>query len=85
MTQFVFNGVEMNEDQFMDALNASQEIMMREQEEIREEYNVSNETASAIMYLRGRSRWTSAKETELVNRDHAGNPIPMNLVLQGEF
>jgi len=84
-TQFLFNGVSMREDDFMDAINASQEAMILEEQTIVKHYNVDHETANNIMYIRGRSRWTVAKELELVERYHAGNPVSHYEVYSGEF
>lgn len=44
---------------------------------------VTHRTASKIVYLRGRSRWTQEKEDELVRLDLAGEPVPF--VYDGEF
>lgn len=85
MTEFVFNGVSMNEEEFQQALEESQEFMVAQEKEIREKYGVSENTASAILYLRSRSRWTLEKENELITRDKAGDPIPLGKVLAGEF
>lgn len=85
MTEFVFNGVPMTEEEFHQALDESQDFMIAEEEKISEEYGVSGNTASAILYLRGRSRWTLEKENELIARDKAGNPISLGVVLSGEF
>jgi hypothetical protein len=85
VTTFSFNGVEMTEEEFRKALDESQEYMRGEERRIQEEYGVTLNTASAIMYLRGRSRWTLEKELELIERDHAKNPISLGTVLSGEF
>lgn len=85
MTQFVFNGVELDEEAFNGALAEAQEFMIAMEDEIRLQYGISRNTAAAIFYLRGRSRWTLEKEQELVDRDRAGNPISLGNVLSGEF
>jgi hypothetical protein len=85
MTEFVFNGVELDEEAFLGALAEAQEHMIDAENQIRLDYGVSRNTASAIFYLRGRSRWTLEKEHELVKRDHAGDPISLGMVLSGEF
>lgn len=85
MTEFSFNGVEMDQESFMEALDLAQESMMESESAIRQQYGVSDQTASAIFYLRGRSRWSEEKEQELVDRDRAGNPISLGAVLSGEF
>jgi hypothetical protein len=85
MTEFVFNGVELDEEAFLGALAEAQEYMRDAEKQIRLDYGVSRNTASAIFYLRGRSRWTLKKEHELVDRDRAGDPIPLGKVLSGEF
>lgn len=82
MTEYSFNSQPMSEDEFYQALD---EVMMHEEQIIQDKYEVSSQTASAILYLRSRSRWTQEKEQELVDRDHAGNPISLGVVLSGEF
>lgn len=85
MTEFSFNGQSMDKDEFIQALNESQEYMIAEEDRIKEEFGVSENTASAILYLRSRSRWTQEKEDELIDRDLAGMPISLGRVLRGEF
>lgn len=85
MTKFAFNGEEVSEERFMELLNESQDAMIEAEQRVRNEYDVSHQTASAICYLRTRSRWTWEKEIELINRDRAGNPIPLMSVLSGDF
>lgn len=85
MTEFMFDGVELDETAFLGALAEAQEQMIEAEKDVRIHYGVSRNTASAIFYLRGRSRWTMEKEQELVARDHAGDPISLGMVLSGEF
>lgn len=86
MTEFFINGTKIeNEEEFLEMLDKSQEYMIEQEKNIAETFQVSPDTASAIFYLRTRSRWTEAKEMELVNRDHEGNPISLGVVLSGEF
>lgn len=85
MTELWFNGKQVSEEEFNQMLNDSQEFMVEEEKKIKKEFGVSENTASAILYLRSRSRWTPEKETELIKRDHAGNPISLGAVLSGEF
>jgi hypothetical protein len=85
MTEFFFNGVQMSEDELNKALDESQERMIGEIRKIELEFGVSNSTACAIFYLRGRSRWTEEKEKELVTRDKIGFPISLGAVLSGDF
>lgn len=85
MNEFNFNGVEVNEEQFIALCESAESAINWELEEIHDRYGVSDETANAIVYLRGRSRWTIEKEQELVQRDLTGNAIPMNQVLSGDF
>lgn len=85
MTELWFNGMQVSEEEFNQMLNDSQEFMIEEEKKIKEKFHVSDDTASAILYLRSRSRWTLEKETELIERDHAGNPISLGAVLSGEF
>lgn len=86
MTEFFVNGEQVeNEEEFVRAVNAAQEIMIEQEKIIAETHGVSANTASAIFYLRTRSRWTLDKERELIDRDHAGNPISLGVVLSGEF
>lgn len=85
MTEYYFNSEPMDENEFYQALEESQEVMIHEEQMIQDQYEVSPQTASAILYLRTRSRWTQEKEKELVDRDHSGNPISLGAVLSGEF
>jgi hypothetical protein len=85
MIDFFFNGEEMSRDDLVEALNRSQQYMLDAEEEIKERYGVSDDTASAIAYLRTRSRWTEEKEKELVTRDKIGFPISLGAVLSGDF
>lgn len=84
-TEFFFNGEKVTEDEMYDRLDESQLLMEKEEERAAQDYGVSKQTASAICYLRTRSRWTREKEQELVDRDKAGNPISLNTVLSGDF
>lgn len=84
-TELWINGVQVTDEEFMQALDESQERMIEVENNIREAFGVSPDTASAIFYLRGRSRWTEEKEQELIDRDKAGNPISLGDVLSGEF
>lgn len=83
--ELYFNGQQVTEQELFDALDESQEFMISEEKKIADMYGVSDDTASAIFYLRTRSRWTSEKENELVDRDKRGNPISLGVVLSGEF
>lgn len=85
MTELYFNGKLVSEEEFEQMLNDSQEYMIEREQEIKEKFGVSENTASAILYLRSRSRWTPEKEAELIERDKAGNPISLGAVLAGEF
>lgn len=86
MTELYLNGEHFDdEESFLAALNESQDRVIDQENKIKEEYDVSSNTASAIFYLRSRSRWTLEKENELVERDHANNPIPLGAVLAGKF
>lgn len=71
--------------EFQAAMDEWQDAVLDEHKKIELEYGVSAPTANAIYYLRSRSRWTEEKEQELIDRDHWGNPIPLNMVLTGEF
>jgi hypothetical protein len=85
MTEFFFNGEEMSKEDLVSALDKSQQYMLDAEAEIKEQYGVSDDTASAIAYLRTRSRWTEEKEKELVTRDKIGFPISLGAVLSGDF
>lgn len=85
MTEFNFNGQDMSEREFLEALDETQELIVAEEKNIRDTFGVSDSTAGAIMYLRSRSRWTQEKEQELIDRDKAGDPISLGTVLSGEF
>lgn len=84
-TEFVFNGVKVTEEEFQTLLKESAQAMAVQEEALVKAYGISEETAGAIVYLRSRSRWTEAKEQELIERDKAGNPIALAVVLRGEF
>ena len=85
MTELYFNGKRVSEEEFEQMLNDSHEYMVEREKEIKKKFGVSENTASAILYLRSRSRWTLEKEAELIKRDKAGNPISLGAVLAGEF
>lgn len=86
MTDFFINGEQVEDEAaFVKALDEAQEYMITQEKEIREKFDVSDDTASAILYLRGRSRWTPEKELELIERDKAGDPISLGAVLSGDF
>lgn len=85
MAELWVDGQLVSEEEFERMLNDSQEYMVYRENEIKKKYGVSENTASAILYLRSRSRWTLEKETELIERDKAGKPISLGLVLSGEF
>ena len=72
-------------DRLNEAMAEWQDAMIRDQRDIEKEFSVSASTASAIQYLRTRSRWTQGKEDELITRDHDNNPIDLGEVLSGEF
>lgn len=84
-TEFSLNGEEVSEEELQEALNEAREEMVEAENNIREVFGVSAPTASAILYLRGRSRWTREKEEELIKRDKEGKPIPFGKILAGEF
>jgi hypothetical protein len=84
--EFFINGIKMlDEREFVNTLDEMQETLVMDRDSIQEDLGVSEDTASAIQYLRSRSRWTPEKELELVVRDKLGNPIPLGTVLSGEF
>ena len=85
MTEFYWNGMKVTEEEMNQLANAQQEYMIENINAIRDVLEVSEDTASAIHYLRTRSRWTEEKEQELIDRDRVGNPIPLHDVLSGEF
>lgn len=85
MTELWFNGKLVTEKEFERLLNESQQYMIDSETKIREKFGVSPNTASAIFYLRTRSRWSEEKEAELIARDKAGDPISLGAVLSGEF
>lgn len=83
---FFVNGIQMQDErEFTDALDMMHETLAMDQAALQENLEVSEETASAIQYLRSRSRWTPEKELELIVRDRQGDPIPLGYVLSGEF
>ena len=77
------NGVEMAPDEFDAALAEVHVAMAEEERSIAATYGCSDECASAISYLRSRSRWSEAKEAHLVALDRTGEPLPD--VYSGEF
>ena len=84
--EFFVNGIRMQDErEFTDALDTMHETLTMDQAALQENLGVSEETASAIQYLRSRSRWTPEKELELIVRDKEGDPIPLGYVLSGEF
>lgn len=84
--EIYFNNTRLNSvSELNSVMDAWQDSMVEEERRIIDELEVSPNTASAILYLRSRSRWTVAKEQELISRDRAGNPIPLGDVLSGEF
>lgn len=74
-----------SEEEFIQIMDEWQDAMIVDQLAIAKEFEVSDQTAMAIQYLRSRSRWTQIKEDMLIEADHAGNPIPLNTVLCGDF
>jgi len=84
--ELFFNGERVeSQEELGRLLRASTETMEAVERDAKALYGVSDQTASAIVYLRSRSRWTEEKEMELVRRDLAGDPIPLGTVLSGEF
>lgn len=83
--EIILDGKMVTEKELAELLNELQERRIDAEEKIREEFGVSHETASAIFYLRTRSRWTQGKELELINRDRAGEPVSLGTVLSGDF
>jgi hypothetical protein len=80
------NGIKMRDvDEFTEVMNEISHELVNYTQEIAEEFGVSLDTAGAVVYLRSRSRWTVEKEEELIQRDKAGNPIPLTTVLSGGF
>lgn len=72
-----------DDKEFAHVMHTLQEEQQSYEFGISNEYSVSGETASAIAYLRSRSRWTEEKEQHLVELDHAGKKLPD--VYSGEF
>lgn len=84
MTEYFFNGQQMDEDEFERACEEAHEETLAEEARVLLEYpGIDEQCASYICYLRTRSRWTLAKELELVRRSRAGEELPN--VLAGEF
>ena len=73
------------EDALADALTEAQEYMISKEFELVDTLGVTLDTASAILYLRSRSRWTPEKEQELIDRDLSGDPISLGKILGGVF
>lgn len=72
-------------DKFQEVMNSWQDEMVKYENSLAKELGISTMTASAIVYLRGRSRWTQEKEDHLIQLDKAGTPMDIGLVLSGEF
>lgn len=84
-TKFIFNGKEVTEDEWRALEEGYQQAMLNEENTVKDQYQVNDETAASIVYLRSRSRWSPEKEAELVDRYREGRPIPLADVLSGEF
>lgn len=80
-----FNGVKVTQDELAKIGDVWQDAMSKYIADVAKELGVSDDTASAIVYLRSRSRYTEYKEDLLIERDRAGDPIPLGRVLSGEF
>ena len=70
-------------EQFQKAMDQLQDSMIEEEKRIAEEFSISKKAASAILYLRSRSRWTQEKEDHLIRLDKNGEELPN--VLAGDF
>lgn len=79
-----FNGKKVSEEELMELLKASQEATVQAEADILASYpGIDEQCASYICYLRSRSRWTIAKELELVRMNRAKEPLPN--VYAGDF
>lgn len=85
MTEFFFNGQKVSEEEMQSLMEEAQGMIEASEREFAERFGVSLDTAAAAIYLRSRSRWSVEKELELIERDRAGDPIPLSDVLSGEF
>jgi hypothetical protein len=72
-------------ERFSKLMAQYQDALALEMQKLAEKLGVSEQTASAIQYLRTRSRWTQKKENELIRRDKKGNPVDFAKILSGEF
>jgi hypothetical protein len=61
---------------FNELMGELQDAQIREAKGLAKELGVSEACAFDIQYLRGRSRWTSEAESELIRRDQAGEELP---------
>lgn len=83
MTYF-YDGKQVSLEEFQALANADFDRMAREEENIKEQYpGIDDQCAGYILYLRSRSRWTEAKELELVRLSISDKPLPD--VYSGEF
>jgi len=82
MSYFI-NSVEVNEIGFNDYINRLQDCYDEELEIMARELNISTQDASAILYLRSRSRWTQEKEDYLLKLAREHKKLPN--VFSGEF
>lgn len=83
--KFIFNGKEVTEEEWRALEEGYQQAMLNEESTVKDQYQVNDETAASIVYLRSRSRWSPEKEAELVQRYRQGSPISLADVLTGEF
>jgi hypothetical protein len=83
--ELYFNGELVTAEEFERLADEAADEMNQEEDRIAKRFGISHQTASAICYLRTRSRWSVEKELELIERDRAGDPIPLSTVLSGEF
>lgn len=63
-------------DAFQELMNAGMDETVKEIERVAEELKVNDSFASAIVYLRTRSRWTQELENKLVEMAKAGESCP---------
>jgi hypothetical protein len=70
-------------EKFQDVMDVWVEAEVEYEEKVMKDLGISHKAASAICYLRTRSRWTQEKEDYLVKLDKEGKELPN--VLAGDF
>ena len=62
--------------EFQAAMNDWQDEIVKHEQQVASDLNISDNCASNVVYLRGRSRWTQELEDELIRMDQAEGTQP---------